>query len=113
MSNKHLLVQEKVNKLVLLYKKNLLQEALKEAKSLVNQHPDVPVIYNIYGVINIALGNWKQSATCFSKAIKLKTDYAEAHHNLGIALDNLGQLEDAIECYKHAIYNVIKCWKMV
>ena len=103
MSNKHLPVQEKVNKLVLLYKKDLLQEALKEAKSLVNQHPDVPVIYNIYGVINIALGNWKQSATCFSKAIKLKTDYAEAHHNLGIALDNLGQLEDAIECYTKAL----------
>jgi len=103
MSNKHLPVQEKVNKLVSLYEKNLLQEALIEAKSLVNQHSNVPVIYNIYGIINIALGNWKQSATCFSKAIKLKTDYAEAHHNLGIALDNLGQLEEAIQSYTKAL----------
>ena len=93
MSNKHLSMQEKVNKLVSLYEKNLLQEAFKEAKSLANQHPNVPVIYNIYGIINIALGNWKQSAICFSKAIKIKTDYTEAHHNLGIALDNLGQLK--------------------
>ena len=103
MSNKHLPVQEKVNKLVSLYEKNLLQEALIAAKSLVNQHSNVPVIYNIYGIINIALGNWKQSATCFSKAIKLKTDYAEAHHNLGIALDNLGQLEEAIQSYTKAL----------
>ena len=103
MSNQHLPVQEKVNKLVSLYEKNLLQEALIEAKSLVNQHPNVPVIYNIYGVINIALGNWNQSAICFSKAIKLKTDYVEAHHNLGIALDNLGQLEEAIQSYTKAL----------
>ncbi len=103
MSNKHVPLQEKVNKLVSLYEKNLLQEALIEAKFLANQHPNIPVIYNIYGIINIALGNWKQSVTCFSKAIKLKTDYAEAHYNLGIALDNLGQLEDAIQSYTKAL----------
>ena len=103
MSNKHVPLQEKVNKLVSLYEKNLLQEALIEAKSLANQYPNIPVIYNIYGIINIALGNWKQSAICFSKAIKIKTDYTEAHHNLGIALDNLGQLEEAIESYTKAL----------
>ena len=103
MSNKHLPVQEKVNKLVSLYEKNLLQEALIEAKSLANQYPNVPVIYNIYGVINIALGNWNQSANCFSNAIKLSADYVEAHHNLGIALDNLGQLEEAIQSYTKAL----------
>ena len=103
MLNKHLPAQEKVNKLVSLYEKNLLQEALIEAKSLANQYPNVPVIYNIYGIINIALGNWNQSAICFTKAIKLKTDYVEAHHNLGIALDNLEQLEEAIFSYTKAI----------
>lgn len=103
MSNKHLSVQEKVNRLGSLYEKDLLEEALIEAKSLANQYPNVPVIYNIYGCINIALGNWNQSAICFSKAIKLKTDYVDAHHNLGIALDNLGQLEEAIQSYTKAL----------
>jgi len=103
MSNKPLSVQEKINKLVSLYEKDLLKEALIEAKSLSKQYPNVSLIYNIYGIINHALGNWDKSVDCFSKAIKLKPAYAEAHHNLGIALDNLGQLEEAIFSYTKAI----------
>ena len=53
MSGEPLSVQEKVNKLVSLYERDLLEEALIEAKSLANQHPNVSVIYNIYGAINI------------------------------------------------------------
>jgi len=103
MSNKHLSVQEKVNKLVSLYEKDLLEEALIEAKSLANQHPNVSVIYNIYGMINNVLGNWDQSVICFSKAIKLNPAYADAHYNLGIAQDSLERLEEAILSYTKAI----------
>ena len=103
MSNKPLSAQEKINKLVSLYEKDLLKEALIEAKSLSKQYPNVSIIYNIYGIINHALGDWVKSVDCFSKAIKLKPAYAEAHHNLGIALDNLGQLEEAIFSYTKAI----------
>ena len=97
MSNKSLSVQEKINKSVSLYKNGLFKEALIEAKSLAKQHPNVSLIYNIYGIINIALSDWDQSVNCFSKAIKLEPDYVEAHHNLGIALKNLGQIEEAID----------------
>ena len=103
MPNKHLLLQEKVNKLVSLYEKDLLKEALIEAKSLAKQNPNVSVIYNIYGCINNSLGNWNQSVDCFSKALKLNSAYADAHYNLGIALDSLGRLEEAIFSYTKAI----------
>ena len=103
MSSEPLSVQEKVNKLVSLYEKDLLEEALIEAKSLANQHPNVSVIYNIYGMINNVLGNWEQSVICFSKAIKLNPAYADAHYNLGIAQDSLGRLEEAILSYTKAI----------
>ena len=33
----------------------------------------------------------------------LKPDYAEAHNNLGVALNKLGILDDAEEKYKQAI----------
>ena len=103
MLSKPLSVQEKINKLVSLYEKDLLKEALIEAKSLANQYPNVSVIYNIYGMINNVLGNWDQSVICFSKAIKLNPAYADAHYNLGIALDSLGRLEEAILSYTKAI----------
>ena len=103
MLSKPLSVQEKINKLVSLYEKDLLKEALIEAKSLANQHPNVSVIYNIYGMINNVLGNWDQSVICFSKAIKLNPAYAEAHYNLGIAQDSLERLEEAILSYTKAI----------
>jgi len=103
MSSEPLSVQEKVNKLVSLYEKDLLEEALIEAKSLANQYPNVSVIYNIYGMINNVLGNWDQSVICFSKAIKLNPAYADAHYNLGIAQDSLGRLEEAILSYTKAI----------
>ena len=45
MSSEPLSVQEKVNKLVSLYEKDLLEEALIEAKSLANQYPNNPIIY--------------------------------------------------------------------
>ncbi len=103
MINKNLSVQEKINKLVSLYKKDLLKEALSEAKSLANQHPDISLIYNIYGIINNDLGNWHESVICFTKAIKLNPTYADAYYNMGIALDSLGQLEEAITNYTKAI----------
>ena len=103
MLSKPLSIQEKINKLISLYEKDLLKEALIEAKSLANQHPNVSVIYNIYGMINNVLGNWEQSVICFSKAIKLNPAYADAHYNLGIALDSLGRLEEAILSYTKAI----------
>ena len=103
MSNKPLSVQEKINKLVSLYEKDLLKEALIEAKSLANQHPNVSIIYNIYGIINIALSDFDQSLDCFYKALKLKPGYVEAHYNLGISLTHLGRVEEAILSYTKAI----------
>jgi tetratricopeptide (TPR) repeat protein len=54
-------------------------------------------------MINNVLGNWEQSVICFSKAIKLNPAYADAHYNLGIALDSLERLEEAILSYTKAI----------
>ncbi|RLI82002.1 hypothetical protein DRP04_04950 [Archaeoglobales archaeon] len=36
-------------------------------------------------------------------ALKIKTDYAVAWYNKGLALYNLGKLEEAVECYDRAL----------
>jgi tetratricopeptide (TPR) repeat protein len=43
------------------------------------------------------------AATAFRRAVRLRPSYAEAHYNLGVALQALGQREDAIAAYRRAI----------
>ena len=102
MSDKSL-SQEKINNLILLYKKGLIKEALVEAEQLIENNPNSFFLHNIYGMINMNLKKWNKSIESFSKAIKIKQDYAEAHNNLGVALNNLAHLEKAIESYSNAI----------
>ena len=103
MLNDPLSLQEKINKLVFLYQKRMFKEALLEADSLVKKNPNVSIVHNINGIINLALDNWKNSIECFFKAIKIQPNYAEAYYNLGIAQDNLEQMEEAVQSYTKAI----------
>ena len=96
-------VEKKINSLISLYKKDLLDEALAEAKVLSNQYPDNPSIYNIYGIINAGLGNYKQSIDCFSKSIKLDPNNSKTYSNLASGFNNLGQFSEAIINYNKAI----------
>ena len=40
---------------------------------------------------------------CFSRALELKPDYAEAHYNLGNAMHALGMHDNAVACYGRAL----------
>ncbi len=51
MSDKSL-SQEKINNLILLYKKGLIKEALAEAKQLIESYPNSFFLHNIHGLIN-------------------------------------------------------------
>ena len=45
----------------------------------------------------------ENSKKSYLKAIELKSDYSEAHYNLGITLRELGELENAEASYKTAL----------
>jgi len=45
----------------------------------------------------------KRQQRIFSEALKLKPDSAENHDNLGVALAQTGQLDEAIEHFKKAL----------
>lgn len=49
------------------------------------------------------MGRFKEAATYFSEALKLKPDSAENHDKLGVALAQTGQLDEAIEHFKKAL----------
>ena len=96
-------VEKKIASLISLYEKNLLDEALVEAKVLSKQYPDNPSIYNIHGIINASLGNYKQSVDCFSRSIKLDPNNSKTYNNLASAFHNLNQFEEAIINYNKSI----------
>ncbi len=49
------------------------------------------------------LHDYDSAITCFRRAIELEPNYAEPVHNLGIALENKGRIEEAIACFGHAL----------
>ena len=47
-------------------------------------------------------GGEKEGAGTYEQAIRLDFGFAEAHLNLGAALNQLGRLEEAVESYRRA-----------
>jgi len=48
-------------------------------------------------------GRIEEAIPHFERAVRLKPDYAEAHNNLGVALEKLGRTPEAIEHYQQAL----------
>ena len=95
--------QDQLQSLINLYSQGLLQQALKQAETLVHQFPKSSVLFNIQGAIFTGLGQLDASVVAYKKAIAIKPDYAEAYYNMGNALKDQGKLEEAIEAYNKAL----------
>ena len=48
-------------------------------------------------------GKLDEAVACYRRALELKPDFAEAHNNLGVALQDQGQLDEAVACYRRAL----------
>ena len=97
------LSQEKLDYVIQLYSSGQMDKALLSIKELIQDFPNIPLLHNISGACNSALGEIDSSIISFNKAIELKPDYDEAYFNLGVAFHQTGQLGEAINCYERAI----------
>lgn len=61
--------------------------------------PNNPQEYINYGGIFYQLGQWDNAINQFQIAVNLKPDFANAHYNLGHALEQKGNLQDALSQY--------------
>ena len=48
-------------------------------------------------------GKLDDAVACYHRALELKPDYAEAHFNLGVALNDQGKLDEAVACWCRAV----------
>ena len=95
--------QDQLQSLINLYSQGQLQQALKQAETLVQQFPKSAILFNIQGALLKGLGQLEAAIEAYNKALIIKPDYAEAYSNMGITLKNQGKLEAAIEAYNKAL----------
>ncbi len=50
-----------------------------------------------------AQGNPSEAVACYRRALELKSDYAEAHNNLGVVLAEQRNLDEAAACYQRRL----------
>lgn len=74
--------------------------AIATAQQSINLDPNNPQQYISLGGIYYQLGAWDQAQNQFQIAIALKPDYANSHYNLGHALEQKGDLQNALVQYQ-------------
>ena len=90
----------KINSIIELHSSGNISEALDAVQTLISQHPNESLLYNISGVCFKATGQLEMAIKCFEEAVKLKPNFADANYNLGLTLQDLNQLDAAIESYQ-------------
>ena len=95
--------QMQLDEVMNLYSKAQMHEAIPIINNLINNFPNEPFLFNICGACYSQVGKIELAITSFNKAISLKSDYAEAHYNLGVALQNFLKLDEAKDSYEKAI----------
>jgi len=95
--------QKKIDYILNLFKSNQIQQALDFIQTLSNDYPDNSLLLNIRGACYAGLGQLDIAVQNYEKALSIKPDYAKAHYNLGIALQELGKLHDSVKSYENSL----------
>ena len=74
-----------------LYSKGKIEESIKQIKTLNEKYPNQPFLFNLIGACYKEIGQLEGAAKMFRIAISIEPNYAEAHFNLGVVLQDLDQ----------------------
>lgn len=102
MSSAHAPRPEQLGALVNLYQSRRLTEATTLAEQLTRQFPDHPFAWKALGAMLRELGRIGESAHALRMAARLADD-AESHNNLGLVLQDAGELGQAEASYLEAL----------
>lgn len=77
-------------------------EAIEILRAHILTFPTEPVLWNALAAVMIEYGDAANAATFAREALRLRPGHTEAYHNLGVALIDEGEFEDAYECFQKA-----------
>jgi len=90
-----------VNALISLYSAQRYPELENQARLLIGQHPNSGLLWKLLAASLQMQG--KDTLPAFQKTAELMPGDAEAHLNLGMALQECGQLDSAVASYRRAL----------
>jgi len=103
MTNKDSLLQLEINRVIDLYSLGQMSEALNAIEDLIETYPNEALLFNIRGVFYKAIGQLEMSIKSFEKATSIKPDFADAHYNLGLSLQENNLIHAAVKSYEKAL----------
>ena len=95
--------QEVVAQLVNLYNQGQFSAVVEQTQALTEQYPEAFAVWDILGASASQIGMLDKAIEAYKKSISLKSGYAEAYSNMGVALKDQGKLNEAIESYNKAL----------
>lgn len=98
-----LTIEQAVNLALHHHSAGRLPEAESIYRQILQADPNQPIALHLLGVIAYQTENHKNAVELITKALIIKPDYADAHSNLGNALQELGKLDEAIDSFHKAI----------
>ncbi len=97
------LPKELVKKLVTLYNQKKYSSVITQAKSIIKEHPDAFLAWNILGASFTQMGIFDEALETYKTAIFLNPHYTEAYLNVGVIFKKQGKLKEAIDIFKKAL----------
>ena len=95
--------KKQLNRLLEFYQKGRFDDAEKLAVSITNEFPKHQFGWKVLGAVLKKTGRVSESLVAKRKTVRLASQDAEAHTNLGNTLKELGRLDEAEDSYTQAI----------
>lgn len=96
-------LQEALETLIACYNARDFQGAEQQALSLTERYPNHPVPWKVLGGVLKITGRAAAALEAMQQSVKLDTNDAKAHNNLGVTLKELGRLAEAEASYCRAL----------
>src|SRR5437773_12386730 len=91
-----LTVPQALEQAVQLHQAGKLPQAEQIYRAILQVDPHQAQALHLLGLIAYQMGQHDRATEYMGQALRLKPDYAEAHNNLGVALQEQGKLEEAL-----------------
>ena len=95
--------ENEINDVHLMYNMGNFVEAFSKGVVLQEKLPDNPLLHNLVGASELALGDPKAAANSFGKAIEADPNFIESYNNLGSIYRSVGMKDEALAVFKMAL----------